>query len=285
MTYLRLITCIILAVILKSCSNTTSSDQDLKSPTTKAEPTYNEVDSFKTLINKAQVTGSILIFDVDRNTYFSNNFHWAKSGFLPASTYKIPNSIIALETGIMHSDSTMILWDGEKKRFKVWEQDLTLRDAFHYSCVPCYQDIARKVGVQPMNEYVDKLEYGKMDIDSTNLDLFWLRGNSKITQFEQIDFLKRFNTSQLPITNRTEHIMKDMMIITENDSMTIRGKTGWSNENSINNGWFVGYIERNKTLYYFATNIQPKPEVSLQTFAELRRTLTYEALEYIYNKK
>jgi len=55
---------------------------------------------------------------------------------MPASTFKIVNSIIALETGVVENDSTMFKWNGEKRRLPIWEQDLTFRDAFHFSCVP-----------------------------------------------------------------------------------------------------------------------------------------------------
>ena len=72
------------------------------------------------------------------------------TGHLPASTFKIPNSIIALETGLIEDDSTLIKWDGDERRLPAWEQDLVFRDAFHYSCVPCYQEIARKIGEKRM---------------------------------------------------------------------------------------------------------------------------------------
>ena len=247
-----------------------------------SEPVYKELPTFKTLIDQANVKGAILIYDVNANTYFSNNFIWAKSSFLPASTFKIPNSIISLETGVMKADTSAIKWDGQPRRFEVWEQDLTLKSAFHYSCVPCYQEIARNVGLQRMQTHLSKLKFGEMDVDSANLDIFWLQGESRISAFNQIDFLQRFNTGKLPITERTESIMKDLMIITENDSIVIRGKTGWSNQYDVNNGWFVGYVERDNNVYYFATNIEPRKGVSLKTFAELRRSLTYRALSILY---
>jgi len=147
---------------------------------------------FKTILDSSLVEGAILIYDSKKDIYYSNDFEWCKKGFLPASTFKITNSIIALETKVVENDSTLFKWNGEKRRLKNWEQDLILKDAFHYSCVPCYQEIARKIGVEKMKKYLNKLDYGKMIVDSTSIDLFWLEGNSKITQFEQIDFLKRF---------------------------------------------------------------------------------------------
>ncbi len=268
-------------LVINSCSN---SENKKNTDKLESETSHIEVDAFKNLINGAKVNGTILIYEPENKTYYSNNFKWAHSGFLPASTFKIPNSMIALESNVISNDSTIIPWDGNKKRFKIWEQDLTFRNAFHYSCVPCYQRIARNVGTDLMKTKLKEINFGNMTVDSSNLDMFWLEGNSRITAYEQIDFLERFNMGKLPIAKRTELMMKKMMVITENDTLVIRGKTGWSNANSINNGWFVGYIEKKNDLYYFATNIEPHAGVSLKTFAEIRRSLTYKALEILYKK-
>lgn len=251
---------------------------------TQPKETKIELTDFKEKLEKASVKGTILIYDNNQKTYYSNDFKWAQSGFLPASTFKIPNSIIALETGVISTDSTIIPWNGEKHRFKIWEQDLTLKQAFHYSCVPCYQSIARQVGLKQMQNQLSGLNFGQMVVSDSNLDMFWLEGQSRITPFDQIDFLKRFQSSNLPISEQTELVMKSLMIITENDSIVLRGKTGWSNENQINNGWFVGYIERKDNIYYFATNIEPINGLELKTFAETRKTITYNALNSIFSK-
>ena len=91
-----------------------------------------------------------------------------------------------------------------ERRLKVWEQDLTFKQAFHYSCVPCYQEVARKIGATRMNVWLNKLDYGQMHVDTTNIDVFWLEGDSQINQYQQIDFLKRLYRSELLISHRTE---------------------------------------------------------------------------------
>ena len=132
-----------------------------------------------------------MIYDNGKDTFYSNDFEWADRGFLPASTFKICNSIIALETGVIENYSSLILWDGQKRAMKVWEQDLTFREAFHLSCVPCYQQVARQIGVDRMNEYLKKLQYGNMMVDSNSIDRFWLEGESKITQFDTSDLMQK----------------------------------------------------------------------------------------------
>ena len=240
---------------------------------------------FQALLDSAGVKGSILIFS--ENNFCSNDFEWAKTGHLPASTFKIPNSIIALELGVMENDSTVILWDGEAKYLKSWEQDLYFRDAFHASCVPCYQEIARKVGVERMKKFTSELNFGEMIFDSTNLDMFWLEGASLINQFQQISFLKAFNEERLSISKRTHKLMSRLMIIEENEDYTLRGKTGWSVQNDQDNCWFVGYIETKDESYYFATNIEPEIQSESSNIGSIRKEVSLKALEILglINKK
>jgi len=237
------------------------------------------VASLQTLMDSSDLRGAILLYDLEADTYYSNDFGESKKGQLPASTFKITNSMIALETAVVENDSSLFRWNGEDRMLDVWEQDLTLKEAFHYSCVPCYQEIARKIGVENMNRYLDTLNYGTMDVDSTNIDRFWLQGESCITPFEQIDFLKRFYESTLPISSRTETIMKRMMIMEENDAYTMSGKTGWSIQKGVNNGWFVGYVETNNKTYFFATNIEPNHQFDRDAFVRLRKEVTFKALK------
>jgi beta-lactamase class D len=235
----------------------------------------------QTILDSAHVSGSILIYNQKDDEYYSNDFEWAQKGFLPASTFKICNSIIALETGVVENDSTLFKWNGEERRLDIWEQDLVFRDAFHFSCVPCYQDIARKIGVKRMNEYLKKLEYGQMIVDSGSIDIFWLEGESKITQYQQIDFLKRIYNKELPISDRTFTIMKRLMLLAEKEEFKISGKTGWSIRNGNNNGWFIGYLEKGSEVYFFATNITPDQEFDLSLFPVIRKDISMKALQLL----
>ncbi|MDN5212601.1 class D beta-lactamase [Fulvivirgaceae bacterium BMA12] len=266
-------------IILSSCAdnkNAHIADQ----PETIKEKQITKPE-FQAIIDSAQVEGSVLIYDFQEDVHYSNNFQWANKGNLPASTFKIVNSIIALETGVVKDDSTLFKWDGKKRRMKAWEQDLIFRDAFHASCVPCYQEVARSIGEKRMNEYLTKLDYGNMQVDSSNIDNFWLEGNSHINQFQQIDFLKRFYKSELPISKRTEKIMKRLMVIEDNERYRLIGKTGWSIRNGNNNGWFVGYVEKKQEVYFFATNVEPQEQFNMELFSMIRKEVTGKALKQI----
>lgn len=234
---------------------------------------------FASILDSFDLSGSVLILDYQTSTWYSNDIKWAEQGHLPASTFKIPNSIISLETAVMASDSTIIKWDGKPRRLKAWEQDLTLRDAFRVSCVPCYQEIARRIGIKRMRQYLDKLQYPGMVFDSISIDKFWLEGNSRISQIQQVDFLKRFYFSELPITERTYSIMKTIMLVEDNGNYKLSGKTGWGIRDGNNNGWYVGYLETNGRVYFFATNVVPDEGFDLNNFTTARIEVTKSALK------
>ena len=118
-----------------------------------------------------------------------------------------------------------------------------------------------------------------MKVDSNNIDMFWLEGASEINQFEQIDFLKRFYQAELPISKHSYSTMMKLMVIEETKNYKISGKTGWSYNNEQDNGWFVGYIESNQNIYFFATNIEPTEQFDINFFAKTRTEVTYEALK------
>ena len=268
---------IIFLVLFSSCSI----DENNSSKIETIEANQIIKSEFQSIVDSSELVGSILIYDSQNNIYYSNNFALSKKGNLPASTFKIVNSIIALETGIVENANTIFRWDGKERWLKQWEQDLSLREAFHYSCVPCFQDVARRIGKKRMNEYLNKIEYGNIEVDSNNIDSFWLKGDSRISQFQQIKFLMNFYNSKLTISRRTEEIMKSIMVIEENAIFKISGKTGWSISNGINNGWFVGYVDVGNKTYFFATNVEPKQKFNMDNFSEIRKTVTFEAFRIL----
>mgnify|MGYP003807743797 CR=1 FL=1 len=237
---------------------------------------------FAAILDSANVSGSILLWDYYSAKFYSNDFKHCKKGYLPASTFKIVNSIIALETGVVEDLNTMFYWDGEPRQLTAWEQDLNFHDAFHASCVPCFQGIARNIGAVRMNEYLAKLDYGNMIVDSTNIDKFWLEGESKITQFEQIDFLKRFYFEELQISKNTTKIMKELMIIESDNCGVLSGKTGWAIREGNNTGWFVGYyIKTDGNIIFIATNIQPDEDFNMDMFPVIRKDISMKAIKMI----
>lgn len=261
------------SIILVSCKQNQNANKDnVASKITSKR--------FQDILDSAEVNGAILIFDSHNNKYYSNDFEKAKEQCIPASTYKIPHTIIGLETGVIKDKKTIFTWDGNKRAFSIWEKDLILKDAFQKSCVPCYQDLASSIGSLKMKENLQLLKYGNMDVQDDNINNFWLIGNSKISPFQQIDFLYRFYNNQLLISNETTKIVKEVLRIRRTDNYTLSGKTGFALGEDKNTGWFVGYIEKREKTFYFATRITPV-DMTMKTsiLVELRKNTTYLALK------
>jgi len=266
-----------------SCSGKKYSNSNVSSMSIGQAQEITKTD-FKTLLDSSKLEGAILIFDPQKNELYSNDFDWAKDGRLPASTFKIPNSLIALETGVVKNDTTLLKWDGKAREMKVWEKDLTLKEAFHLSCVPCYQEIARKIGVNRMKQYTSRFQYGNLVINKDNLDKFWLEGKSAISQYQQIEFLIALFKGKLPVSKRTTDIMKRLMVIDTINGYTLSGKTGWSKRGDNNNGWFVGYLEKPNSNLYFAVNVEPKNGIETKQFLIARKQVLYDAIDVLENK-
>src|SRR5258708_1343483 len=134
---------------------------------------------------------------------------------LPASTFKIPNSIIALETGVVADpDKDVFKWDGVTRSIEAWNKDHTLRSAIAVSAVPVYQEIARRIGQERMQKYLDLLEYGNRDIGG-GLEQFWLTGNLRIGPIEQVEFVDRLRRGVLPVSKRTQELVRDILPVTK----------------------------------------------------------------------
>lgn len=271
--------CLMLLLLMSSFTCRRLPVEGSSYPRAMEEAEIEEMSELQSYLDSLGFQGASVVFDPIRNTYTGLNPERWSRGFLPASTYKIPNSLIGLETGVVSGPDMLFPWNGEKRQLKIWEKDMTFREAFHLSCVPCYQEIARQVGADRMRKYVQLFGYGKMDIHEENIDLFWLTGESRISQYQQIDFLRRLYAEQLPLSPGTMTSFKQMMVREETDTYTLSGKTGWAIRDGNNIGWFVGYLETGEDVYFFATNIEPKEGAEMKGFPAARVQLTMKLLE------
>jgi len=274
--YLVIIPFIIL--FINACSQPKDRTTSDKTETKTDADSLVQMPMWGSFLDSNLLLGSVLIYDAELGQYFSNDFERCTRRFLPASTFKIANTIIGLETGVIDADTTMFIWDGIPRRLKIWEKDMQLADAFRLSCVPCYQDVARRIGSARMNEMLNEFQYGSMDVNDDNIDRFWLEGNSGITQYEQIEFLRKLHNRQLSLNETTYNSMREIMLLDSTSSYTLRGKTGWVIRDDTNTGWFVGYCENGTNTLYFATNIEPAQGFDIDEFPGVRLRVTVDAL-------
>ncbi len=177
----------------------------------------------------------------------------------PCSTFKIYNTLIGLELGLIPGpDEPWYKWDGVKRDIEGWNHDLTLRQAFRVSAVPAFQILARQIGFQRMKEYVDKIDYGSNDM-SSGIDTFWLpkpgKNSIMISADEQVALLNKLLDGKLPFAKNNVAILRDIMEVAKTEKGTLYGKTGSGSDSNGQIGWFVGFVESKGTTYVFACNI------------------------------
>jgi beta-lactamase class D len=210
---------------------------------------------FRKYYEQFKVEGSFVLYDQNNDKFTFYNQVQCKEQYSPASTFKICNSLIGLETGVIKDENFVIPWDGVMRPNPKWNQDHDLKSAFKNSTVWYYRELARRVGKEKMKFWIDKAQYGNADT-SGGVDLFWLKGGLRVTPEQQIGFLKRLQNDKLPFSKRSVDIVKKIMIAKDTLGYVVRAKTGWSDEEKRIVGWYVGYVEKNNNVYYFANCIQ-----------------------------
>jgi beta-lactamase class D len=243
--------------------------------------TVNNVDidnDIKKYFDAEQATGTFGMFDNSRGRFTIYNLDRFKKRYSPASTFKIVNSLIALQTGRLTSDSTVIPWDGVTRERAEWNQDLSLYHAFRVSAVPHFQEIARQIGRDTMQYWLDTLKYGNMKMGKTE-DAFWLDNSILISPDEQLGLVKRLYFRQLPFRESIQESVKKMMIWENNTTYQLAYKTGMGiSDTGKPMGWMVGWIEENRHVYPFVLNIEMEKEAALP---EARLKILKEVLGYI----
>lgn len=221
------------------------------------------------------VQGAIVIYDPTSDRLLQYNPQRNKTAFLPGSTFKILNTLIALETGVMGDEIEVLTWDGISRKVPAWNRDLNMREAFRLSAIWFYQVIARRIGHEQMQNWVTRARYGNQNIGpQADIDQFWLNGALRITPQQQIQFLQRLYKNDLPFSARSLSLVKDLMVMEQTPDYTIRGKTGWvgfTDNVTPNIGWHVGYLEKGKQVYFFTTNIDIRNSKDSAARTELTR--------------
>lgn len=237
------------------------------------KPAKDVPPNFQPFFEEYGVEGCFLLYDLKNDVYQIYNSTRCEQGFLPASTFKIPNALIGLETGVITGDSMVIPWDGQTRSVEEWNRDHTLASAIQYSAVPYFQEVARRIGPERMKEYVDDCDYGRMDISKETIDRFWLWGDSRITPWEQMNFLLNFYTYKLPFSHEHIDLVKKLIILKQTDKWTFYGKTGMTVQDNKNIGWLVGYLEEGGKTWLYVCNVESGQENSAK-FREARRGIT-----------
>jgi beta-lactamase class D len=213
-------------------------------------------DSLGKFFKDNKATGCFAIFSNKTGKFTIYNLErYRDSAFLPASTFKIVNSLIGLQTGVIENENMVIKWDGVKRWNPDWNKDMNMHEAFRVSSVPYYQEVARRIGKDTLQQWLDSLSYGSKKIHGA-VDSFWLDGSLKITPDEQLGLAKKLYFNQLPFHRINQETVKRAMLFEDKPEYKLSYKTGWGFQNGRAIGWVVGWIEENRHPYIFVLNLE-----------------------------
>ena len=237
------------ACLFYSCSiNNLTIDNDLKS-----------------YFDKYKVTGTFALFDNGQGHFTIYDTAIYRKRFTPASTFKIVNSLIGLETGKIFDEKMIIKWDGVVRKRAELNKDMDMEEAFKISSLPYYQEVARRIGKDTMQSWIDSIAYGNKNLNGP-VDSFWINNQLKISPDEQLGLVKKLYFDQLPFQKRTQQIVRKVMLFEDNSLYKLSYKTGWGFDEQENNiGWIVGWIEENRHPYFFVLLVQsPDPKFDMR---------------------
>ncbi|MGE9310675.1 penicillin-binding transpeptidase domain-containing protein [Niabella sp. CJ426] len=209
-----------------------------------------------------QLNGCFALYNNGTGLFTVYNLkRYRDSTYLPASTFKIINSLIGLQTGKISSDSMVIPWDGITRNIPDWNKDLNMYQAFRVSAVPYYQEVARRIGKDTMQFWLDSLKYGagkdKKTYKISKIDSFWLDNTVKITPDQNLGIVKKLYFDELPFFKVYQQKVKHAMLFEDNSNYRLGYKTGWGTTDKGHAlGWIVGWIEENKHPYFFVLNVE-----------------------------
>ncbi|BDL70764.1 class D beta-lactamase OXA-576 [Campylobacter jejuni] len=208
----------------------------------------------------------------DGKTWASNDFSRAMETFSPASTFKIFNALIALDSGVIKTKKEIFYhYRGEKVFLSSWAQDMNLSSAIKYSNVLAFKEVARRIGIKTMQEYLNKLHYGNAKI--SKIDTFWLDNSLKISAKEQAILLFKLSQNSLPFSKKSQEEVKKIILFKEDKIQKIYAKTGFND--GINLAWIVGFIESKNKILSFALNVDIKNIKNLKIREELLEKYIY----------
>ncbi|HEY0667747.1 MAG TPA: penicillin-binding transpeptidase domain-containing protein [Sphingobacteriaceae bacterium] len=238
------------------------------------------------LFHELGLKGSTTVYDYKNKKWFFTDSADARRLTLPASTFKIINSLIALETGAIKGADEIFKWDGQERTIfggtpvPAWNQDTDLRSAYKNSTIWFYVELAKRIGRKKYRSYLKKSGYGNGDFSEKGTD-FWNYGEFGISPMNQINFLVCLYEGNLPFSGSVMNTVKSIMVSESNSDFTYRDKTGWTTKDGQDIGWWVGYLQTKNNIYFFATRISKSTDTTNPDFSSARKMITKQILQKV----
>lgn len=239
----------------------------------RAEQPWMPRPEWEAVFSGAGVTGTILVADERTGEQWAWDPLRATERFCPASTFKVPHALFALDAGVLRDEFEVIPWDGTGRAVPGWNADQTLRSSMRHSTVWVYQRFARALGAERERAYLEKLGYGNRAVGD-DVEAFWLDGSLRVSALEQVEFLRRLYRNELPFAVEHQRLVKDVMVNEAGRDWILRAKTGWQARADGHIGWWVGWVETPTGAVFFALNIDmPNKGADAPKREEIGRTV------------
>lgn len=219
------------------------------------------------------INGTVIVSSLNTGKEYIYNSKRSNEQFLPASTFKVLNTLIALQENIVADEYDKIKWDGEDKGLKEWNKDQCIATALPESCVWFYQELARRIGNEKYISYLEQIGYGN-EKTGGKVDTFWLEGDLRISAREQINFIKNLYNETYDFDARNYNILKETMIVDKTPDYVLRAKTGWALRVEPQIGWYIGYVETDDDVWFFTCNL----DIIDNSYSKYRKEIVYTAL-------
>lgn len=231
---------------------------------------------YHTYLDSLQAEGIFLLYDLKSNKLVEYKGLSKDTMLIPASTFKIPNSLIGLETGVVKDELTEFKWNGTTYQNQAWNKDQNLREAFQNSTVWYFQELARKIGDKHMKKFLAQFNYGNQNTGG-EIDKFWLSGELRISPLQQLEFLKGLWNEELKLSKKTTKTMKKVFVAEKKGESTLYAKTGWGFTDGSDIGWYMGVVENGNSTYLFIHALVSK-DSRLELFGDARKSIARRIL-------
>jgi beta-lactamase class D len=227
------------------------------------------------------VHGTIAVIDERNGSFMVSDAERAAMRLPPASTFKIPHALFALEAGVVADEFQRFAWDGTRHGIAGWNRDQDLRSSMRDSVVWVYQGFARAIGEPRERDFLQRADYGNADA-SGGVDRFWLDGGLRISAIEQLRFLRRLHRNALPFAVAHQRLVKDIIVVEAGHDWILRAKSGWATSATTPDdgrqvGWWVGWVEHRDGAVFFALNIDmPNAAADLPKRERIARAILRE---------
>ncbi|MDR2269621.1 MAG: penicillin binding protein transpeptidase domain-containing protein [Sphingobacterium sp.] len=257
--------------------------ENQQSKTVKMNDSIIVRSDFKKYFDACQVDGSIAIYDNTKKVWILSDTLGTKKQNLPASTFKVINMLIALETRVIKDENEIVKWPGKTDTVKYGDRpniyhDISVKEAFEVSAGWAFIELSKKIGKERYRTYLAKCRYGNLDLSHNDPD-FWNYGKFAISPINQVTFLKELYDGRLPFSKRNMDIVKRVMLSEQQQGYNIRSKTGWTRQDGINTGWWIGYLTMNNNVYFFANRLLQNRKNNQLSFGNCRKDITLSILK------